>query len=117
MPSIRQNPSPARLVTAFSALGDFLTEPACCHCEVLEICLKRLREDASDHKSSYPTTLLKSLHQVVPFTYVHRRLPCLRCVPAEILATYLTPGEELPRYGREDLPALSWTEGEQDIHW
>jgi len=117
MPSTRQSSPPARLAAAFSALCDLLAEPDCHHCEVLEICLKHLREDASDHKFSHPSTLLQSLHQVVPFAYVHRRLPCLRCVPAEILAAYLTPGEEPLRHCTGDLPDLSWIEGEQDVHW
>ncbi len=117
MPSKRQNSSLISLVAASSALQDFLAEPACCHCEVLEICFKHLLEDLSDCKSSRRSTLLHSLRQVVPFTYVHRRLSCRRCVPAEILSAYLTPGEDPLQSQAGDLPALSWLEGEQDTHW
>ncbi len=94
MPSRRQSPAAARLNMALTGLRDFLTEPTCRQCEVLEICLKRLLDDASGFRSARLSSLLRSLRQAVPFSYVHRPLPCKRCLPAEIFATYLTPEEE-----------------------
>jgi len=112
-----RHPLAARLATTLSALCDFLSEPSCRQCEVLEICFKHLQTDASEHRPSYPRSLLRSLRRVPPFSVTHRRCDGRRCVPAELLATYLTPGEEVPPYGTEDQPALSWVAGEQDVHW
>ena len=111
-----QRPSAARLTTALSTLSEFLAEPACRHCEVLEICLAHLLEDAAAHHSSYAKRLSRALHGVVPFAS-NRRSGCRRCVPAEILAAYLTPGEEVLSHGVSSPPTLSWLEGEEDRHW
>ena len=116
MPTTEQHPSLARLSTTFRALGDFLAAPGCCRCEVLATCLRHLQEDASEHPAS-SRSLLRALRRVPSVPYVRRRFDCQRCEPAEILATYLTPGEQEARFGTNTLPALSWLEGEQDIHW
>lgn len=61
MRSLDTQPQPAtRLVAALGALGDFLGEPACRQCEVLQICFKRLQEDVSECSSSFPSSLLRS---------------------------------------------------------
>jgi len=107
----------ARLATALNALCDFLFEPSCRQCEVLQVCFTHLQEDASEHPSCFPGSLLRSLRRVTPFAYVHRRSPCRRCVPAEILAAYLTPGEEVVPHERGSVPTLSWVNGDEDMHW
>jgi len=38
-------------------------------------------------------------------------------MPAEILAAYLTPGEEILPDEREGVPALSWVNGDEEVHW
>jgi len=38
-------------------------------------------------------------------------------VPLEILAAYLTPGEEPVPRGGAGLPILSWLNGTEDMHW
>ncbi|MBI3799943.1 MAG: hypothetical protein HY268_23585 [Deltaproteobacteria bacterium] len=106
-----------RLATALGALCDFLSEPSCRQCEVLQGCLRHLQEDASERPSVYSISLRRSLRGVVPFAYVHHRFPCRRCLPAEILAVYLTPGEEMLPQGEGGELALSWLSGEEDIHW
>jgi hypothetical protein len=116
MPPTAQLQSTDRVVATLDALCDFLAEPSCRQCEVLAICLNHLEEDASQH-SSAPSDILRALRRVGAFSYVRRRFGCRRCVPAEILAAYLTPGEEVPQFGDTHLPTLSWVEGEQDIHW
>ncbi len=116
MPSAIQPQSTDRVVATLDALCDFLAEPSCRQCEVLAICLKHLEEDATQHPTA-PSDILRALRRVGVFSYVRRRFDCHRCVPAEILAAYLTPGEEVPQFGNTDLPTLSWVEGEQDIHW
>ena len=97
----------AHLATALDALSDFLAEPNCRQCEVLQICYQHLQEDVAEHPSVYPVSLLRSLRGVLPFAYVRRYSPCRRCIPAEILATYLTPGEDLVPQGRAGVPTLS----------
>ncbi|MGE0827460.1 MAG: hypothetical protein AB7G75_32275 [Candidatus Binatia bacterium] len=80
-----------RLRTTFDALSNCLSRAGCQRCEILEICLKRLQEDVLDSKGVYPKSLLQTLRQAVPFVTTHRRENCRRCLPAEILMTYLTP--------------------------
>ena len=118
MRSLNAHRQPAtRLATALGALCDFLSEPSCRQCEVLQGCLRHLQEDASERPSVYSINLLRSLRGVVPFAYVHHRFPCRRCLPAEILAVYLTPGEEILPHGEDSEFALSWLSGDEDIHW
>ncbi len=112
-----QSQPATRLANALSALGDFLFEPSCRQCEVLQVCFKHLQEDASEHPSFFSGDLLRSLRRATPFAYVHRRSPCRRCIPAEILAAYLTPGEEVVPQGRGSVPTLSWVSGDEDMHW
>ena len=86
---------PANQLTAtLYGLYEFLDDPRCRSCEVLEICLKRLREDASNRRSTMPKKMLRQLRQVVPFTASHRRCEGQRCLPAEMLMAYLTPSYE-----------------------
>ena len=112
-----QRPPVARLATTLTALCDFLSEPSCRQCEVLQICFKHLQEDASERPSFFPSGLLRSLRRAVPFAYVRRYSHCRRCVPAEILAAYLTPGEEVLPQGGGSVPTLSWVNGDEDMHW
>ena len=79
-----------KLTLTLHALCEFLTDPRCQSCQVLEICLKRMRDDSSDQRSELPRELLRSLRHVVPFAASHRRCAGQRCLPAEILMTYLT---------------------------
>lgn len=105
-----------RMVAAMDALCDFLTEPNCRQCEVLGICLRRLTEDASQ-QSPASRAVLRALRRASAFACARRRFGCRRCLPAEIFAAYLTPGEAIPQAGDGDFPPLSWAAGEQDIHW
>jgi hypothetical protein len=116
--SLNAHRQPAtRLATTLGALCDFLGEPSCRQCEVLQGCLRHLQEDASERPSVYSMSLRRSLRGVVPFAYVHHRFPCRRCLPAEILAVYLTPGEEMLPPGEVGELALSWLSGDEDMHW
>lgn len=85
-----------RLPAAFAAFSQFLSQPCCGRCEVLEICLKRLQEEALQHRAAYPKVLLHALRRAVPFPASHAPAGCGRCQPAEILMLYLTPGKEIP---------------------
>lgn len=99
-----QPPQTNRLATTFNALYAFLDDPNCRSCEVLELCLKHLQDDTSAHRSSYPKSLLRILRRIVPFSAAHRRCEGRRCVPAEILMSYLTPGEKSARGDGENPP-------------
>ena len=88
-------PVEERVTTAFAAFSEFLSQPCCGRCEVLEICLKRLRDDAMQHRASSPKALLHALRRTVPFPVSHAPAGCGRCRPAEILMLYLTPGETI----------------------
>lgn len=81
----------SRLAETSHSLCEFLDDPQCRSCEVLEICLKRLRDDASNRRSMMPRESLRKLRQVVPFAASHRRCEGQRCLPAEMLLIYLTP--------------------------
>src|SRR5262249_44347294 len=78
-------------------------------------CLVHLQEDAVALGSCCPTRLRRCLQRVVSFAYVHRRLACRRCTPAEILSAYLTPGEELGAREPESMASLSWVGRDEDI--
>lgn len=112
-----QHQPAARLVSTLSALRKFLFEPDCRQCEVLQICLRHLQEDALERPSLFPSSLLHALRRVSSFAYVRRRSPCRRCMPAEILTAYLTPGEEVVPHERGSMPALSWITGDEEMHW
>ena len=89
------HPGEERVATAFAAFSEFLSQPCCGRCEVLEICLNRLQEEVTQHRPSYPKALLHALRRTVPFPTSHASAGCGRCLPAEILMLYLTPGEEI----------------------
>jgi hypothetical protein len=95
-------PVEERVTTAFSAFSEFLSQPRCGRCEVLEICLKRLQDDTARHRATYPKTLLRALRRTVPFPASHASAGCGRCLPAEILTLYLTPGEQICLHNRRD---------------
>lgn len=115
--SLATQPQPVeRMIATIDALCDFFTKPSCRQCEVLAICLKRLEDDASQ-QSTPSRTVLRALRRANSFSFARRRFDCRRCIPAEILAAYLTPGEAVPQAGNSALPTLSWADGEQDIHW
>ena len=117
MASATQRPSVSRLTATLSAMCDFLADPACRQCDVLVVCLRRLQEDVSELDPSSLKRFPRSLQQISPPTYVHSRFRCQRCGPAELLAMYLTPGEENRRLGVNTMPALSWIVGDQDLHY
>jgi hypothetical protein len=112
-----QHQPATRLATTLGVLCDFLFEPSCRQCEVLQVCFRHLQEDVAERPSLFPRSLLRSLRRVTPFAYVRRHSPCGRCIPAEILAAYLTPGEEVLPHGRGSMPTLSWVNGDEDMHW
>ena len=117
MASSTQRPSVSRLTVTLSAVCDFLADPNCRQCDVLAVCLRRLQEDVSELDPSSLRKLPGTLLQVSPPTYVHSRFRCQRCGPAELLAMYLTPGEENKRLGVNPMPALSEIVGDQDLHY
>lgn len=89
--------SEERVATAFSAFSEFLTQSCCRRCEVLEMCLKRLRDDLQDRDATTSKDLLHELRRTVPFPATHPSEECGgRCGPAQILMAYLTPGEAIP---------------------
>jgi len=83
-----------RLAMTLNALCDFLDDPHCRGCEVLELCFKRLQTDASARRSEMPRDVLQKLRQTVPFTASPRRCNGQRCLPAEMLMVYLTRTSE-----------------------
>jgi hypothetical protein len=91
-----------RVTTAFTAFSEFLSQPCCRRCEVLEICVKRLRDDVMQHRAACPKDLLHALRRTVPFPASHASAGCGRCLPAEILMTYLTPGKDLRSVTKKD---------------
>lgn len=88
----------SRLTATVYDLCEFLDDPRCRSCEVLEICLKRLRDDVLNQRSTMPKEVCRKLRQVVPFAASHRRCDGQRCLPAEMLMVYLT-------YSHESAPA------------
>lgn len=108
-------PSADRVATTLAALSDFSNEPNCRRCDVFAVCLRHLREDAESH-SPVPQVqgALDRLESCPP---LRRRFRCPRCIPAEIVLRYLTPGERICQSGNETQPPLSWLSGAQDMHW
>ena|SRR5215468_9178543 len=104
MASTEQYPPVHRLTTTLDALSVFLDDPDCCSCEILEICLKHLQDDVRTCRFAYPKSLLRTLRRLVPFSAAHRHCESRRCAPAEILMSYLTPGEKLARGDEENPP-------------
>jgi hypothetical protein len=84
-----------RVTAAFTAFSEFLSQPCCSRCEVLEICVNHLRDEVMQHRAAYPKDLLQALRRTVPFPASHVSAGCGRCLPAEILMRYLTPREDL----------------------
>ena len=78
---------------AYVALSEFLDDPNCHKCSILEICLKRLHKDAERGARDCPPKTLQALRETVPFPRYYRRRGCRRCVPSEILCDYLTPAQ------------------------
>ena len=87
--------SPASKQTlTLHALCEFLDDPQCRSCQILEICLKRVQDDTPSHRSAIPRDLIRKLRRIVPFAASHRRCEGQRCFPAEMLMKYLTPCHE-----------------------
>ena len=108
-------PSPDRIATTLAALSDCFAEPHCRRCEVFAVCLQHLIEDAASC-ASVPQ-VQGALDRLESFPQLRRRHSCQRCLPAEILCRYLTPGESICQSDAETQPALSWLSGAQDMHW
>ncbi|NOT55145.1 MAG: hypothetical protein HOP18_11105 [Deltaproteobacteria bacterium] len=85
------------MATAFSAFSEFLSQSCCRRCQVLEICLTRLRDDLLDRDATASEDLLRELQRTVPFPATHPAEDCSgRCGPAQIFMAYLTPGADIP---------------------
>jgi hypothetical protein len=89
--------SEKRVVTAFSAFSEFLSQSCCRRCQVLEMCLTRLRDDLLERDATASEKVLRELRRTVPFPATHPPEDCSgRCGPAQIFMAYLTPGEDIP---------------------
>ncbi len=89
--------SEERVAAAFSAFSEFLSQSCCRRCQVLEMCLTRLRDDLQDHDATASQDLLRELRRTVPFPATHPPDECGgRCGPAQIFMAYLAPGEDIP---------------------
>ena len=108
-------PSADRVAATLAALSDFSTEPNCHRCDVFAVCLRHLREDAE----SYPSVpqVQGALDRIESCPPLRRRFRCPRCLPAEIVSRYLTPGDPIPLSGNDTQPSLSWISGAEDMHW
>lgn len=96
--------SEERVAAAFIAFSEFLAQSCCRRCEVLEMCLKRLRDDLQEHDATSSEDLLHELRRTVPFSASHPSEECGGgCGPAQIFMAYLTPGEAIPLPKRKDL--------------
>lgn len=115
MLSRRYSSSADRIATTLAALSDCFAEPHCRRCEVLAICLQHLIEDAESCSSA--PQVQGTLDRLEPFPPLRRRFSCQRCLPAEILSRYLTPGERIGESESDTQPPLSWLSGAQDMHW
>jgi hypothetical protein len=92
-----------RVAAAFTAFSEFLSQSCCRRCEVLELCLNRLRDDLQDRDATSSEDLLRELRRTVPFPATHTPEECGgRCGPAKIFMAYLTPGKEIPLPKRSD---------------
>jgi len=95
MPETGKALSGERITAAFTALSEFLSQPCCSRCEGLVDRVKRLRGEEMQHLAACPKDLLHAMRRTVPFPASHASAGCGRCLPAEILMRYLTPGEDL----------------------
>lgn len=98
-------PSPDRIATTLAALTDCFAEPDCRRCEVFAVCLQHLIEDAESCASA--PQVQGALDRLESFPQLRRRYSCQRCLPAEILCRYLTPGERICQSDNKTPPALS----------
>jgi hypothetical protein len=96
-----------RLATTLAEMCGFLTEASCGRCEVLAVCLRRLQEDVSEQGAAARERLLRALRQAPALPALRYRFECRRCLPAEVLAMYLTPDEVPDRLARQDMAELS----------
>lgn len=96
-----------RLEATLVEMCSFLTEASCSRCEVLAVCLRRLQEDVSEQGAAVRERLLQAVRQAPTPPALRYRFECRRCLPAEVLATYLTPNESLNRLTRQDMAELS----------
>jgi len=92
-----------RLVTTWEEMCGFLTEASCGRCEVLAVCLRRLQEDVSEQGNAARARLLAIVRETPSLPALRYHYECRRCLPAEMLATYLTPGEDSRRFVRENV--------------
>lgn len=88
--------SASKLTLTVHALCEFLDDPRCRSCQVLEICLTRIWDDVRGQHAAMSKDLLRKLRHVVPFAASHRRCEAQRCFPAEMLMAYLTPRDNSP---------------------
>ena len=96
-----------RLEATLVEMCGFLTEASCSRCEVLAVCLRRLQEDVSEQEAAARERLLQVLRQAPALPALRYRFECHRCLPAELLATYLTLAETPNRLARQDVAELS----------
>lgn len=96
-----------RLATTWETMCGFLTEASCGRCDVLAVCLRRLQEDVLEQEATVRERLLEILCETPSRPALRYRYECHRCLPAELLATYLTPGETSDRFAHEDKAGLS----------
>lgn len=100
MRSIKQEGAD-RLAATLAEMCSFLTEASCGQCEVLAVCLRRLQADVSEQGAAARERLLRALRQAPALPALRYRFECRRCLPAEVLATYLTPEESSERLARQ----------------
>lgn len=96
-----------RLATTWETMCGFLTEASCGRCDVLAVCLRRLREDVAEQEATVRGRLLQILRETPSLPALRYRYECHRCLPAELLATYLTPGETSECFLQEDKAGLA----------
>lgn len=96
-----------RLAATLEAMCGFLTESSCGRCDVLAVCLRHLQEDISEQAAAAREQLLRALRQAPTQPALRYRFECQRCLPAEVLATYLTPQAREPRRSSGELAAVS----------
>lgn len=96
-----------RLATTLEAMCGFLSESLCGRCEVLAVCLRRLQEDIAEQGAVAQEQLLRALRQAPAQPALRYRFDCRRCLPAEVLAAYLTPGTKRLPLTEQRAAALS----------